>query len=180
MNLEIDNTRIEHSFDRIAKDLLTTKALYVNKKIFRFTEIEFYYFNEKYHKDEYTHEHERHSGEWRFHNQGIDITFSSDNASDGGILIRGILSDLKFVNGPKKSIGKIFEAFGKVTEPTSIVLKDAEKRETTVIKTFRHLPNKITFPDFHEKHYRYLTDLENLKIDSRIKQKIQENHTVVL
>src|SRR5687767_8055609 len=148
MNFEIDNKEIEKSFDRIASELLKRKALIVNNKVFRFTEIEFYYFNEEYHEDKYTHEHERESGEWRFHNQGIDITFKGSEKCDGGILIRGILIDSEYINGPIKSIRKIFEAFGKVTESTSIILKDAEIRDETIIKTFRHLPNTVTYPDF--------------------------------
>ena len=51
MNFEIVNNEIEKSFDRIALELLKRKALVVNNKVFRFTEIEFYYFNEDYHQD---------------------------------------------------------------------------------------------------------------------------------
>jgi len=41
MNLIIDNNKIEESFDKIAKELLTQKALFINDKIIRFTEMNF-------------------------------------------------------------------------------------------------------------------------------------------
>jgi len=175
MNLEIDNWQIEKSFDRIAIELLNKKVLIVNEIIFRFTEIEFYYFHHEYHRDEYTHKHLRRAGEWRFHNQGIDITLNGNEESDGGILIRGVFVDSEYINGPKNSLKKIFEAFGDITKQTSIVLKDYNMIEKKIIKTFRHIPNKEVHFDFHKKHYRYLIDLTELKISDAIKKEIEIN-----
>lgn len=172
MNLNIDKENIEGSFDRIATDLLLQKALFVNGKEIRFTEIEFYYFD-PVHQDKYTHEHLRKVGEWRFHNQGLDITFQGDETTDGGILIRGILVDNKYINGPRKVVGKIFELFGKVSENSTIVLLDSSVRKTEIIKTFRHLPNKDNDPDFQNKPYRYLTDLDLCMIPKSIKAQIK-------
>lgn len=183
INLEIDNNSIEASFDRIAKQILLEKALYVNSKIFRLTEIEFYYFDESDHPDKYTHEHNRNVGEWRFHNQGIDITFGSTNKADGGILIRGILDDElpkeKYVNGPRKILMSVFKAFGEIDKETTFVLKDGEKRNVSIIKTFRQLPNKIEYPEYHKKHYRYLVDLDSLNISKSTKEAILEDYQVL-
>ncbi|SHF51783.1 hypothetical protein [Dysgonomonas macrotermitis] len=179
MNFEIDNAAIEASFDRIAKEILTQKALYVNETVFRFTEIEFYYFNEGHHPDEYTHEHNRIGGEWRYHNQGIDITLGSNDTTDGGILIRGVCFNGKYVNGPRKIWQSIFEAFGKVTSPTTFQLKDGEKRDIEIIRTFRQLPNKIEYPEFLNKHYRYLVELDNLDLTNTIKNKIRQHHSIL-
>jgi hypothetical protein len=175
MNLEINNNEIEKSFDRIAKDLLTNYALFVNDNEFRFTEIEFYYYCEKIHEDKYTHEHNRNAGEWRFHNQGFDLTFKSDEKSDGGILIRGITLLGKNVNGPRKILEKIFESFGKAFDNNCFVLKQASSREIDIYKTFRHLPNKNVYENFHAKPYRYLTDLENLDIPNSLKLLIKQD-----
>ncbi|MDU1903853.1 MAG: hypothetical protein E6772_03640 [Dysgonomonas sp.] len=176
IDLNIDNELIEPSFDRIAKELLTEKALFVNDKIIRFTEIEFYYFHADLHADIYTHAHERNAGEWRFHNQGIDITLQhTEGLSDGGILIRGILIDGKYINGPRKVLTSIFKEFGKVTASTSVVLRNAEKRKYPIIKTFRHLPNKIVNKDYHGKFYRYLIELDSLIIPPKVKEEIRKN-----
>lgn len=175
MNLEINNNEIENSFDKIAKDLMTNYALFVNDTELRFTEIEFYYFCEEIHEDNYTHEHSRNAGEWRFHNQGFDLTFKSDEKSDGGILIRGISLSGKNVNGPRKVLEKIFESFGKAFDNNCIVLKKASVREIDIYKTFRHLPNKDVNENFHKKPYRYLTDLENLDIPNSLKLLIRQN-----
>lgn len=175
MNLNIDNENIEKSFDRIATEILNKKILFVNEIEFRLTEIEFYYYHEDSHKDNYTHEHKRDYGEWRFHNQGLDITFQSDNKSDGGILIRGIQVNTKYVNGPRKIIREIFENFSKTTNENTILLSDSAERNARILKTFRHLPNKHQVPEFHNKHYRYLTNLESLDIPNSIKEMIKKN-----
>ena len=177
MNLLIDNKNIEKSFDRIANDILNKKVLLVNGNEFIITEIEFYYFFEKIHEDNYTHEHRRNVGEWRFHNQGIDITFQSTKESDGGILIRGIKIDNEHINGPRKIIQKIFEFFGKVTSENKLQLINTESRNSKIVKTFRHLPNKHQIAEFHNKYYRYLTNLENLDIPSSEKEMINKNST---
>ncbi len=175
MNLEINNEKIENSFDRIANDLLKNYALLVNNTEFRFTEIEFYYYSEKYHRDEYTHEHDRNVGEWRFHNQGLDLTFQSDEKTDGGILIRGISFENNYTNGPRKVLGEIFKSFGNVFGITTLILKPTTQRDVDVYKTFRHLPNKSIFENFHKKHYRYLTDIENLDIPVSQKALIKQD-----
>ncbi len=179
MDLKIDNDNIEKSFDRIASDLLTKMTLFVNDKEFQITEIEFYYFHEDHHKDNYTHIHERNEEEWRFHNQGLDITFMGNEKQDGGILIRGIKVEDKYINGPRNIIKKIFETFNKVTDSNIIILKKTVDRPNNIIKTFRHLPNKVQDPLFHNKYYRYLVNLDDLDIPNSIKNKIKENSITI-
>ena len=180
MNLEIDNNDIEGSFDRIAKEILTQKALFVNEKVFRFTEIEFYYFYEGIHEDKYTHKHRRNDKEWRLHKQGFDITFKGTDKSDGGILIRGVSIDGEYINGPIKTLEAVFKAFGKVIEKTLFVFKDAEPRDVTIIKTFRHNLNEKESPNFFGKHYRFICDFNNLKIKEAEKVLISKNHSQIL
>lgn len=180
MNLEIDNNDIEGSFDRIAKEIITQKALFVNEKVFRFTEIEFYYFYKDIHTDSCTHPHLRNEGEWRLHEQGFDITFKGTDIRDGGILIRGVLVDGEYINGPIKTLGAILQAFGKVTEKTSFIIKDAEPRDVKIIKTFRHNLNEKESPNFFGKHYRFLCDFNDLKIKKAEKVLINKNHSQLL
>ena len=173
MNLSINKKDVEGSFDSIASNLLRKKALLINNTEIRFTEIEFYYFGEN-HQDNYTHKHKRGEGEWRFHNQGLDITFQGNDTIDGGILIRGIFVDGEFINGPRRVVGRIFEILGNVNNESHIVLKDSSERHCEITKTFRHLPNKV-YPDFHHKPYRYLTDLDILEIIKSEKELIRNN-----
>lgn len=179
MNLTIDLTDVEKSFDRIATEILTSKALLVNDKLFFLTEIEFYYFHKEIHEDKYTHEHQRDEGEWRFHNQGLDITLKSSDIADGGILLRGVLEGNKYTNGPRKVIGRIFEGFSKVTAKNEISLITTEKRTHQIIKTNRHLPNKNRYEDFVDRPYRYLVDLDNLDMTISNKEKIRANSTAL-
>ncbi len=90
MDFSINNSEIEKSFDRIATDLFTKNTLFINNKEFQITEIEFYYYYYHIHEDNYRHDHKRDEGEWRFHNQGIDITFQANENQVGGLLILGL------------------------------------------------------------------------------------------
>lgn len=176
MDFQINLKKIEGSFDLIAAQLLLNHAIEVNNQIIEITEIEIYFFKEGVHEDKYTHPHNRNAGEWRLHNQGIDITLQGTKDQDGGILIRGIKVGSEFINGPLKSLSRIFELIGSASSRATIELVETSVREKKVIKTFRHLPNKIQYPEFHESKYRYLIDLDNLKIEQQIKDKIQANH----
>jgi len=173
MDFQIDNQNIANSFDSIADYLLTGSVLLVNESELELTEIEFYYFYDKIHEDNYTHSHKRILGEWRFHNQGLDITLQGTDIQDGGVLIRGVKIKDEYINGPIRVVQKIFELFGSVTNCNKIMLKPTKKRKKEIIKTFRHLPNKITYSDFHFKPYRYLIDFDDLSIPSNEKDLIR-------
>jgi hypothetical protein len=183
IDLTIDIAHVEQSFDRIASDLIKNHALVVNDQQFRFTEIEFYYYHKPGHEDIYTHPHQRSAGEWRFHSQGFDLTLEGDKETqDGGILIRGLYAltsendeaSAAYVNGPRKVLMKIFEAFGSAFEPGCIQLKEAAEWDVEVYKVFRHIPNKKTHEDYHTRSYRYLVNLDNLDIPKGLKGLIKE------
>ncbi len=174
MKFDIDDSRIDQSFDAIAKELINEHVLLVNDQEFQFTEIEFYYYNTG-HEDSYTHRHLRRAGEWRIHNQGLDITLEGNNEKDGGILIRGLKHNNKYINGPIKALGAIFENMGSVVNSSSIKLSQKNHGHKQISKTFRHIPNKIQNKEFHLKKYRYFTDLELLDIGNPIKNKIKND-----
>lgn len=182
LDLTIDITRVEQSFDRIASDLIKNHALVVNDKAFRFTEIEFYYYHKPGHEDTYTHPHQRTAGEWRFHSQGFDLTLEGDKKTkDGGILIRGLYgptseideATASYVNGPRKVLVKLFEAFGSAFEPGCIQLMEAAEWDVEVYKAFRHIPNK-EIKEYHKSPYRYLVNIKNLDIAKGLKGLIKE------
>jgi len=179
MNLKIDDLDIDSSFDKIATELLTSTSLYVNDKEIQITEIEFYYFHEGIQEDNYTHEHKRNEGEWRFHSQGLDITFKGNSKQDGGILIRGIKVGNDYINGPRKIIQKVFEHFTKVTDNNVLTLRSTAKRKLEIIKTYRHLPNKVQYPEYHDRYYRYLVCMDNLNIPESMKNRIKENSIIL-
>ncbi|MCD4791997.1 MAG: hypothetical protein K8R54_02095 [Bacteroidales bacterium] len=174
MDYSIDVKNIEQSFDRIATDLLRKSELIVNDVHFKITEIEFYYFHEELHPDNYTHEHNRNAGEWRFHNRGLDITLQSVEKQDGGIFIRGLMHNSKYVNGPRRILIWIFEQFGKVNDKNSLILQKKDDNGCKITKTFRHLPNKIQDKKYHNKYYRYLTNLDELDMSKSIKAEIKQ------
>jgi hypothetical protein len=188
MKFDIDDSRIEQSFDAIAKELINEHVIQVNDREFQFTEIEFYYFKTGVHEDNYTHKHRRDPGEWRIHNQGLDITLKGDEVQDGGILIRGLKyfentsngnKKVHYINGPIKSLSLLFEAMGSAMNPSSIVLLRKQTGPKVIHKTFRHIFNKTENADFRFKDYRYLSDFENLSISEQLKVTIRNNPKVL-
>ena len=177
MNFIVDIDNITSSFDSIAKKLLLGHVICINDKDIELTEIEFYYFHEKKHPDNYTHPHNRQAGQWRLHKQGIDLTFDgTTKGQDGGILIRGIKMDNKFINGPIRCLAALFEAMQDAQEKNYFILNHKRLIDSEIIKTFRHLPNKVQYKDFHLKKYRYLKDFENLIIHTKDKNRIKSDY----
>jgi hypothetical protein len=174
MNLTIDNSKIQVSFDRIAQNLLMASVLCVNDVVFEITEIEFYYFYPVIHEDNYTHSHKYEAGKWRYHNQGLDITLLGNEIQDGGILIRGLKLGSEYINGPLKVVQKIYETFGVCTDVNRLFLNESPSNGKKVFKSLRHLPNKIIYPEYHEAPYRYFTELEMLNIPDKEKAVIIE------
>jgi len=170
INLTIDNTSketIQISFDRIAQDLILNWQLKISDILFSFTEIEFYYFYKGIHEDNATHEHHYDQGLWRFHNQGLDITFQFTDISDGGILIRGLRSenksDKEYVNGPRRVLETIFKNLNPVAvvqQQFGLIPKTATNSLET-FKTGRHGLSLNQENSYKDAPYRYYTDLEN-------------------
>lgn len=98
---------VKASFDKIAHLLFNELVLQVNHALYRFVDIEFYYYNERTHKDVYAHLHEAQLkyGKWYFHGSGIDITIG-DGINYGGILLRGIVKLQEESFGIKHSFEK--------------------------------------------------------------------------
>ena len=109
MNFEIDNQKIEKSFNRIATDLMNNWILIAGNKSYRICELEFYYESDS-HNDPYIHGHElqKESGKWYFHGPGLDLTFGSGNYHRS-ILIRAIydLDKSKYIYGPIKTVTEL-------------------------------------------------------------------------
>jgi hypothetical protein len=166
LNLKIDSSTretIQSSFDRIANEIISDWQLKIDNDLFSFTEIEFYFFCEAVHEDNSTHEHKYDEGLWRFHSQGIDITFQSTDISDGGILIRGLKSEKGYINGPRRILETIFKTFNSVTtvEHQFGLVSESSTSPSSVFKTTRHGLSKTEQNVFNDYQYRYYTDLAN-------------------
>jgi hypothetical protein len=136
MNLEIINK--ENPFDdfkKIASSLMNDNVLLVGENYYRFTSLEFYYFEKDSHADIYSHRHDKQitSGQWYFHGSGLDITFGSKDVY-GGILIRGIknlkektyIKGKTFINGPILCVQELFNNFGAVKNDEKLSFYIAE------------------------------------------------------
>ena len=155
MEFHIDEESIQGEYNRLAEALLLQKELVVNNARFNFTEIEFYYYCE-IHQDAFTHEHNELAGNWRFHNQGFDITLRGDSGF-GGILIRGVEYGNEFINGPRRVLFKIMNYLNQVHDlDNQFGLVNKPKEDSTIFKTFRHglkTPN-LNLPCDSPDYYR--------------------------
>ena len=164
MKFKINESNIDSEFTRIAELLLWEYELVVNNEKFNFTEIEFYYYS-KNHQDAFTHKHKEDAGNWRFHNQGFDITLKGETGF-GGILIRGVESKGTFINGPRRVLFEIMSHLNPVSELNNIIgLEQKKETKSKIFKTFRHglnNPNaKLPCNDreyFRNANYRFLVN----------------------
>ena len=163
MKFHIDLIRVDHSFEKIACELLRNYIIKIDDKEFFLTEIEFYYFNNN-HADYSTHKHNIPPAHWRCHSQGLDISLGFDKEWDGGILLRGISSNGEYINGPRRVLFKIFELFGSVliTEHRFGLVYKKNAFSGSIKKCFRHGLGKSA-AGFTDKHYRFYHSVDNWK-----------------
>lgn len=166
LNLDIvteSRTTIQQSFDRIASELIHGWHLKVNNTIYSFTEIEFYFFMTDLHQDTATREHNYDKGLWRFHQNGLDITFQSLDNSDGGILLRGLKTESDYINGPVRVLEHIFRQMDSIVllnKEFGLIEKKVPTQEY-IYKTKRQGLLDNPENDFKEELYRYFIDLEH-------------------
>ncbi len=134
----------------IASELLTNYGIECNNKIFRFAEIEFYYYDsEQYLKDKNQYKwqevtyprNDYEGGQLFYHLSGIDICFDSQynvkSGKFGGILIRSIKDGDRIIAGPLNCKDEILNACKNGEMPK--LKKVSEKQEIELAQTYRSL-----------------------------------------
>lgn len=97
-------------FKRIAEILMNNCVVSKDDNKYEIVEIEFYLFTPD-HQDVITYPRKLSSGQWFFHQSGVDLTFSSDEKQFGGILIRGIrdIGSGKLILGPLNCVNLLWD-----------------------------------------------------------------------
>lgn len=151
MHLSIDPRDIENSFHKIAKFLINEHNLEVGNSIYQLSNIEFYYYNEKLHRDENCHSlkykrakiRQLLNSEWyvhkesineKFRRKGIDFT-CGDGESYGGILIKEVI---RIEDNKKLSQSKFVDELICVLKPKDsdeFIKMIEEQNELTFIKS---------------------------------------------
>lgn len=122
---------IDAKFQGFLRELMQSKILVVSGAKYKFSELEIYTCF-----DANTYKRSCEAGEIYFHNFGFDISFKSEPALYGGILVRSLkpLRERNFIFGPRKCALHILNA--KVRS-LSFDLKEADYREDEVAFTPR-------------------------------------------
>jgi hypothetical protein len=169
---------IRKSFDSIACNLLMNWCLVVNNSRYHFTEIEFYLFMKSIHEDNSAHNHSVRKGKWRHHLKGLDISLGSEETFDGGILLRGIKMDGRFVNGPVRILTEIFNNLNTVTTSENVfgLVYNPQRSPLDIFKAPRHGLGKSVSEEFRYKPYRYYTEIGSWNpkdVSPRVKDNIR-------
>jgi hypothetical protein len=104
--------------------------------------------------------------------------------SDGGILIRGIRCDQRYINGPRRVVQEIFKHFGQITSlkhEFGFIPKSEDINET-IYKTKRHGLSSKQANDFKDHYYRYYTSIDSWSrkhISLSEMEKIKENSSTL-
>lgn len=156
-----DYESIKKKCEEIAQKLFDNNGIKSGDKTFRFTEIEFYYYDKAmYLKDknlnkwqEVTYPRDNYQGGQLFyHLSGIDICFDSHYKNNegkfGGILIRAIKDGDRIIAGPLNCKDEILNACKNEEMPKLIEVKVSERRSIKLNSTYRSLGKTGT--DIHD------------------------------
>jgi hypothetical protein len=141
LDLSIQASGLEESFDRIAQQLMQGFVLRIGTPKqpealrYQLTELEFYYNNEQGAFDNFAHRHRLPypNGTWRLHGAGLDVVLSEEGVYYGGILLRGVqLLDAKnqpngtYIDGPWNTATRCIRQKGAATAALPFYLEALE------------------------------------------------------
>ncbi|PLW79533.1 hypothetical protein C0585_07285 [Candidatus Woesearchaeota archaeon] len=146
---------LQYIFFKYAKKILVDSVLLIGSLEIELTEIEFYYFDCKTHSDPYVHTDSLQKKTKNYlyvHKQcwnrgGIDITFGN-GIYFGGILIRGIKYNGKFIAGP-----------ATVKKYLNSKLNPNFKNHTDLQKYFENIKDDILLNKFSNKKYKVFSSV---------------------
>lgn len=151
----------DSEFEKIAFELLNNYAIQNHESIYRFTEIEFYWFSPT-HNDQSTYPRNHvnpDNGDWFFHYSGVDIALKSEKLNGyGGILIRGIycINEKKSFKGPMVCAMKLFSGTSAFSESIKTRIIKHQFDEIQFTKTPRvGLGNNAIKSNSHLLEYRF-------------------------
>ena len=169
-----NSSNILQAFDKMAQYIFNNCYLEANGKKYDVTEIEFYYYQEKTHEDNYTYGKAKNdpnspqltSDQCYFHPSGFDLTFGS-TTEYGGILVRGLRDENgQYISGPincAKTISGNIRYSSKADNKCPILHCSKEEKSTpyTYYKNHIYKGPRIGLQaknDFRWALYRYIVD----------------------
>lgn len=156
--------------------LINDYVLNVNGKIYNFCEIELYYYKKDKHEDCGVLKRDKNAGDIFFHRYGFDICFASKKDEYGGILIRSLKKDDKYILGPLRSFHTLLNRYQPNIQISIDECKD--KKNHQICKTVR-VKSLCKENKYNPALYRYVTkdaciDIQNNNENKEYLKKIQE------
>lgn len=163
----INSNNAQEVFRNIAENLFKNYVIKKGSDIFKFLEIEFYYYSESHKDIKRTKERDvpfvykrnvSKAGVFFLHDSGVDICFKTEETSYGGILIRSLLLNNDYVvTGPWDCRDALFNYTGADVFP-KIVPSDAHDDEDVAGAAKRYNADKAILDEnahycFYNKRY---------------------------
>ncbi len=195
LNELLNNEQEENRFNELANYLINECVLVAGDTKIELVEIEFYY-KSNVHDDCNTHGHDiqRKTNQWYIHQnknnksyksgyrKGLDITFG-DNDCYGGILIRGIKVNGKYIAGPSKCVDKIIEiltidkrdknvmnSFSDAINDGKLTIKEVKKDKKILFRSPRY--GLVKFDKYYAYPYRYISYDQGYRKETNFKDKV--------
>lgn len=156
-------------FRNIAKSIIKDYCILCGKKVYRFAEIEFYYYNKEVFNEEWNHKtyarDDKAAGDLFFHYSGVDICFDSYYSQNtfGGILIRSLVETTKkgqrYITGPLRCVNEILNSCASQKQWPKI--EKTESRKCKIGQTNRYGINYKN-PEFEDSLCFYDKSIENI------------------
>jgi len=171
-----ESSNLFNEFHRIAEHLFKEFRIAKDDKIYRPTEVEFYFFKPGIHDDvhAYCNERQKELGRLFRHRTGIDITFGT-NGSFGGILIRGIsdITNNKYINGCWNVLKELSDGYTQISsddlEKKVDLIEASNELDIILFSTRIGLKEKIEDTDSYiSRNYRFVTEI---KVTNKFKEK---------
>lgn len=167
---------LDERFNVMAKDLMNSLSIVAGNEYYRIVECEIYYYDKENHPDIYTHKSPKQleACNWYFHGSGIDITFGNKSQNIyGGILIRGIRGDNRYISGPLNVKDELLNKMGNILSEknnifvTRLLADDIPKFvpiQSTRIGLKKKSEDKL---NFIQKPYRYIYPVKEHKFKNK-------------
>ena len=159
-----DAEEVQSRFNTLADKLFNEYEILINKEVYDFLEIEFYFTNEV-HEDQTVYARKSAAGKWFFHEYGVDINFESDELHYGGILIRSLFNNKRIINGPLKISQLLFSdididgktsalpVIRKKTNSNSVVPSIIQRFDIPDTRKYRYFNSSVPFEKWDPVHF---------------------------
>ncbi len=178
--LQVKIPHFKSEFERIAKVLLNGYQIIANAKTYDIIEIEFYFDCPPKHSDPSIYKKfdgkeitkNLSIGNWLFHYSGIDLTIG-DNGTRGGILIRAIKDDSRYIIGPWRTMLELLNHIEPIEYDGQLKLQLVQKAKPSNFKINASKRIGVNAANGETpKLYRFIADIKEIEKSNEVSKSL--------